>query len=230
MAQTLVRNLDSPFGAALEPYGADLPPAFRDQFLTAPEAPYSVVVGGRMDRICHRPAALWPVFWLLSKGEIFFPEMGSGIPAALTIESTRDSSGAPVQTWERTFRFPNGPVRKYRSTMHIDPGTGLLAERQGPGDRLEELATIRYTPRSTIEFETVHSTIRLGRKAFRLPRRFWITAYLTEYADRRRDDSIFVSLLISHPVFGSIFGYEGSFKVGRRPVRSTNGELFPSSA
>lgn len=28
MAQTLARSLDSPFGAALEPYGADLPPAF----------------------------------------------------------------------------------------------------------------------------------------------------------------------------------------------------------
>ena len=94
-APVVTEASDSPFSPVLADHVADLPPAFREQFLLAPEDPHAVLFEGRMYRVWRRPAWLWPVFWLLARPNILFPETGTDIPATMIIRAGRDRRGRP---------------------------------------------------------------------------------------------------------------------------------------
>lgn len=212
----------SPFSALLEPYGDQLPPAFREQYLLPADAPYQLELGGRMHRVWHRPMWLWPVFWLLAAGDTFFPETGHDIPARLTITAGRDEHGEPHQIWHRTFYFPKKRQRQYQSQMTYDPRQALVSEWQGPHQMLQEMAQVWFTPPLTLEFLTVQSRVRLGRRWITLPRRWWVTAHVVEVAHPEQAEVTDVRLTITHPVFGPVFGYEGTFRCCRRyPAQPT---------
>ncbi len=53
-----------------------------------------------MQTISRRPAWLYPVFWLLSKWDLFFPETGQDVPAPLTISPGRNQAGEAIQVQE----------------------------------------------------------------------------------------------------------------------------------
>jgi hypothetical protein len=53
-----IDGLASPFSVVLADHAASLPPAFREQFLLAPEHQHAVLFEGRMDRVWRRPAWL----------------------------------------------------------------------------------------------------------------------------------------------------------------------------
>jgi hypothetical protein len=206
---------DSPFSAILEPYADVLPPAFREQYLLPANAPYHIELGGQMRRVWHRPRWLWPVFWLLAQGNTFFPETGHNIPAQLIVRAGRGANGEPWQTWERIFYFP-GRQRRYASQMTYDSRRALVAEWQGPNQMLQEMAEVRFTPPNTLEFLTVESWAHFGRNRVGLPRGGWVTAHVVETAHTEQTALSDVRLTITHPWFGPIFGYEGTFRARRR--------------
>lgn len=216
--------MNSPFSPILEACADTLPTNIRDQYLCAADAPYDIVLGGQMKRIWHRPRWLWPVFWLLAKGDVLSPETGENIPTTLIVRTQRDQTGEPVQIWERTFHFPDHVRRRYTSTMVYDPNSKRMIELQGPRNAFEEIAEVRFTPPATLEFLTVKSVLHIGRLRLNLPNRLWITAHVVQEADQRRDDTSRVALTITHGLFGPIFGYEGVFRSTRRARR----EMSPS--
>jgi hypothetical protein len=211
--------MSSPFDLPLVHYESDLPASLRDQYLTPADSPHEIVLGGRMKTIWHRPPWIRPLLWLLSRGDILFPETGEDIPTALVVTPGRDDQGRPIQTWERTFHFPDGVRRRYLSVMVYDPDTARIIELQGPGNRFEEIAEIRFEPPGTLEFLTVDSKLRIGSRRFRIPRRLWITAHVVQTVDPEDDASSRVTLTITHGLLGEIFGYDGSFKATRRKRR-----------
>ena len=210
----------SPFADVFRGAPVDLPPAMVDQYLTPADAPYEIVLGGRMDRIWHRPRWMWPILWLLSRGDILFPETGQGIPTAVVIRSGRDPGGRPIQAWERTFRFPGNRTRRFRSTMTRDPATGLVAEREGPWDALEELTDVRLVGATTVQFTSRRSFLVVRGRRVPIPRRLWVTALAIQRFDHDDGRSSTVELTVTHGLFGPVFGYEGSFRTARRPRQS----------
>lgn len=218
--------MTSPFSELLSPYADQMPPSLRDQYLCPADAPYKIVLGGQMKRIWHRPAWLWPVFWLLALGDILFPETGENIPTSLVVTPSRNQEGQPIQTWERTFHFPKRKRRRYSSTMVYDPSSKRVIELQGPKNAFEEIAEIRFTPPHTLEFLTVESILHVGRLRLRLPRRLWITAHVVQCVEDVLKDTSQVTLTITHGLFGPIFGYEGVF----RTVRSNRHEATEAAA
>src|SRR5262245_44842588 len=102
--------------------------------MLAPEQQHALLLEGRMDRIWRRPAWLWPIFWLLSRPRILFPETGSDVPATMFIVAGRDSLGRPYQRWCRTFAFT--PPRHFDARMGYDPVRGQVVEWFGPSGRL----------------------------------------------------------------------------------------------
>ena len=215
-----VEVLASPFSPVLADLAASLPPAFREQFLLAPEHQHAVLFEGRMDRVWRRPAWLWPVFWLLARSNILFPETGTDVPATMTITAGRDESRHPYQRWSRTFAFT--PPRHFDATMGYDLERGQVVEWFGRAGRLEVAWDVRFLPPDTIEIATRGATARLGRCRLPLPRPLCIAVQVVERAARDRDDAITIDLRFSVPLLGAVFGYSGDFQL-RRVDRSRAG-------
>ena len=169
-----------------------------------------------MARVWHKPRWIGPVFRLLSRADVLFPETGRDIPTTLVVKPGWNRRGEAMQTWDRTFYFP-GRRRHFRSVMEADIPTARVVELQGPRNALEEFANVRFIPPGTIEFLTVRSSVHLGRLRLRLPRRLWITAHVIQSIKPGTPDSTRVQLVVTHAIFGPIFGYEGVFRTRRRP-------------
>lgn len=202
----------SPFSAALRDY-PHLPPAFRAQFLLSPDDDAAVVFEGRMDRVWRRHSWLWPLFWLLTRANMLFPETGQGVPATMTIVPGRDERGLPQQRWQRTFSFAR--VRRFDAVMGVDPARGRVIERFGGAGWLEVGWQVTFRPPDTMEITTCDVAVRLGRRRFGLPRFLAVAVRAVERADRERDDAITIDLRLMLPLLGPVFGYSGSFRLRR---------------
>ena len=209
-------SLDTPFRAVLAPHIAVLPPALRDHYLVSATTPYRIVLEGRMDRIWHRPAWLWPLFWFLTLADMLFPETGVDVPAIMTVTGGRDRQGRPYQTWNRSFQFPRS--RCFNAMMIFDDQVACPVERLGPGQLLQMAWDVQFHAPATIEIRTTGCGLRIGQQYMRLPRFCYPTVRAIEIALPARDDAIHIDLSIEHPLLGRIFGYEGTFFL-RREVR-----------
>ena len=207
---------DSPFAPVLGDCGDELPPAMRDQFLLPAVAPYRVVLDGVMDRVWRRRRWLWPLFWLLARADILFPETGEHVPASLTISPERDQQGRVGHAWRRVFRFPT--ERRFNAVMGYDDTLQRVVEWLGPRRLVQIVWHVQFRPPRTMEILTEGVELRLGRRRWRLPR--WLTASVraVERADAAREDAIHIELTVAHPLLGPLFGYEGTFRRQRLPL------------
>ena len=67
-----------------------------------------------MRRIWHRHAWLQPLFSLLARFDILFPESGCDVPASMTVAKVDEGA-----TWRRTFAFVKS--RRFEATMRYLP-------------------------------------------------------------------------------------------------------------
>jgi hypothetical protein len=204
-------SLPSPFAKALAGHAAELPPAFREQFLLAPEDQHAMLFEGCMDRVWHRPAWLWPVFWLLTRPNILFPETGADVPATMTIVAGRDGHGQSHQRWDRTFAFRT--PRRFDAIMGYDSERGQIVELFGRRELLEIAWDVRFHPPDTMEIVTHRVALRLGCRRLPIPRSFCVSVRAVERAVR--DDMITIKLRLTAPLLGTIFGYSGAFRLRR---------------
>lgn len=160
-----------------------------------------------MRSIWHRHTWLRPLFTLLARVDILFPESGRDVPASMTI--ARVDQGI---AWRRTFSLAK--IRRFNATMTYEPQLGVV-ERIGPGGVIEVPWRIRPLGRDAIEITTGRLRVRAG------PLRLTIPAVLqvaVKAVERAVADAIHVDLVVTHPVLGAIFGYDGTFAVRREAV------------
>lgn len=208
-----MRALQSPFAPVLAEWGAALPVQFREQFLLAVDAPYEVVLEGRMDEVWHRPAWLKPLFWLLALVDVLFPDVGRDVPAAMVISGSRDAQHYPCHAWKRTFAFPT--PRRFNAIMTVNPAAGCVVEQMGPGGMLEMAWEVAFQPPDQMHIQTRGCALRLGR--WRLPLLSWMYPEVRaiERAVPEGSAQIHIDLTVSHPWLGAIFGYHGTFTLRR---------------
>ena len=207
----------SPFDRAFGDGGADdLPAAFREEFLGSAEGGQEAFLVGSMDRVWHRYRWLTPILWLLAQTRTLFPETGRDIPATMSVRTFRDAAGEPWQTWQRTFAF-GGRHRFFNARMTFDPLTGRAIEHTGPGSLLEVPWQIERRA-GMLEIEALSVALRLGRVRIPLPSACSVGVHATETTDPATPDQIHIELALRNPWLGPVFGYEGTFRVERRPV------------
>ena len=211
-------NLASPFSSILEPYGDELPSVFREQFLFPADANYQLALTGTMQHVWYRPRWLKPLFWLMSKFDLLVAENGENVPTTLIITANHDRDGLPRQMWNRTFQFDR--PRYFNSSVVYDVRTQRPTEYVGPGRMLGMIWDIRFHAPATLDMQTYAWVLYLGRWRIQLPR--WLGRWLfgwddtIQSADDSRIDVIHIDLTISHPLFGKVFGYGGTFQVQRQ--------------
>ena len=215
MIATQPPRIDSPFSPALEPYADVLPPVFREQFLFSAEASYQIVLEGQMHRIWYRPLWLRPLLWMLGKFNILVAENGENVPTRVVIAAGRDPHGQPYQNWRRTFRLQKSRI--FRTYVVYDSRVKRVVECVGPAWVLRMAEDVQFHPPATLEMNLYAWVLQLGRLRVQLPRGLgrWLfmVVYTVQRADENRDDTIHIDLKVSHPLLGSVFGYEGTFQV-----------------
>lgn len=187
----------------------NLPPAFQRQYLLSVDSDQMAFFDGNSDRVWHRPAWLWPFFWFLSLFNIIFPETGTNIPATMRLTGRRDAQGQPYHNWDRTFRF--AIPRYFKAVMAYDQKRQCVVEHFTPMHLLSMVWDLRFTAPAHLEIITRTCTLNLGKLQIPLPRLLHPHVHVIE--DALDDDTIQMSLTMSHPLLGDIFGYEGTYKV-----------------
>jgi hypothetical protein len=210
----------SPLEPIFAPHADQVPFAFREQFLHSADYPYGITLTGKMHSIWHKPRALHPLFWLLGNMGILVPYVGHDIPTTLVVEPGRDSAGQPYHSWKRTLGFEK-PIY-FNTTIVYDLRFKHVADLVGPKNILYMVWKAQFHPPATFTLDTAACALRFGRRKLWLPRPAWrwmlgVVRFI-QRVDDAQDDTMHIDLLISHPLFGEIFGYTGTFRVIRTPV------------
>jgi hypothetical protein len=162
---------------------------------------------GTMHDVWHRHSWLRPVFWLLARADVFFPESGRDVPAAMVVSSSKDGVA-----WRRTFTFVK--TRRFNARMTYRAPAGV-SEWIGPGGLIEVPWQIRQLDRDGLEITTGRLALRAGR--FRLPIPAPLQVTVTAH-ERAINDAIQVELVLRHRLLGPVFGYRGAFRVRREAI------------
>jgi hypothetical protein len=210
----------TPIHSPLEPIFAgddQVPFAFAEQFLHGEHLPYEMKLVGVMHRIWHRPRALAPLFRALGKLGILVPYNAENIPTSLVVTPGRNDRDGLFHVWDRTLAF-SFPVR-FRTTIIFDPSIDKVVDLVGPKNLLYMVWEAKFHPPDRFTLDTDSIAIRFGRRKVWLPRPIWKflfgTVTFAQTADSIRPALVHIDLLITHPLFGRIFGYDGSFRVVR---------------
>lgn len=170
-----------------------------------------------MHRIWHRPALLGPLFWSLGKMGVLVPHNAVDIPTTLVVRPGQNAIDGVYHIWDRTFAFFE-PVR-FRTTIIYDRELDEVVDLVGPGNVLYLVWKARFHPPDKFTLDTHSCAFRIAGKKIWMPRWLWKlllgTVTFSQRADAVRPELTHVELLIHYPVFGSIFGYEGSFQTVR---------------
>lgn len=186
-----------------------LPPAFQKQYLISVDSGQVAHFDGISQRVWHRPFWLWPFFWLLAHFDILFPETGTDIPATMKLTGARDAKGQPYHRWDRTFFFAT--PRYFKAIMAYDNQQKCVVEHFTPLNLLSMVWQFSFTAPTHLEIITSTCRLNLGAWQIRLPRLFHPHVHVIE--DALDENTIQMSLTMSHPLFGDIFGYAGTYKI-----------------
>jgi hypothetical protein len=208
-------------GSPLDPIfdgATSVPAAFREQFLYREALPHRVRLDGVLHRVWHRPRWLAPLFRALGWAGILVPYAGREIPTTLDVIPSRDARGRPVHTWARTLRFPRRTIR-FDTSIVYDADHGTVADLVGPGNVLYMVWDARFHPPGTFTLDSRANAIQLGRLKVWLPRWAWRvllgTVTFSQRVDAADEHAVHIDLLLTHPWFGKIFGYDGTFRAVR---------------
>lgn len=194
-----------------------IPFAFSEQFLHGTDLPYGMALIGSMYRIWHRPAFLRPLFWALGKIGILVPYNAVDVPTTLVVTPGRNDAYGVYHVWDRTLTFDN-PIR-FRTTIIYEPLLQEVVDLVGPRDFIYMVWDAKYHPPDKFTLDTLDCAFRIGKWRLWLPRWVWKlllgTVTFSQTADAQQEDTVHIDLLITHPLFGRIFGYEGCFQVVR---------------
>jgi hypothetical protein len=194
-----------------------IPFPFAEQFLHGEDLSFGMKLNGAMRRIWHRPAILNPLFWLLGKMGILVPHKAENVPTTLVVIPGQCTTYGVYHAWDRTLAFDK-PIR-FRTTIIYDRSIDKVVDLVGPKNFIYMVWDAKFHPPDTFTLDTNSCAFRIGKRKLWLPRWLWKfllgTVKFSQKVDANRDDTVHIDLLITHPLFGKIFGYEGSFSVVR---------------
>jgi len=212
---------DTPSFSPLEPifaaHSGKVPFAFQEQFLHSPNNPYRIALEGTIHHAWHKPL-LHPLFWLLGKAGILIPKDGKDIKTVLEVVAGYYPNGEPYHQWNRTLYFQ--PPIHFNTVIVYDAQYRLVGDLVGPGNSIYLLWHAHFHPPTTFTLDTASCALQIGKQRLWMPRWLWPlllgVVHFVQKIDDVRQDTMRIDLLITHPIFGKIFGYDGTFHVTRK--------------
>lgn len=195
----------------------ELPETFRQQFLHSPDHPYDVWIEGELQKVWFQPVWLAPLFWFLELLGILIADRNTNIKTTLKVVAKYDDHGLPYQLWYR--RFHSSKLKKFDVKVIYDPKSDRVIDLVGPRGFLALAWNPKFSEPDTLNLDVTDAGFRFGTKILWMPNWFW--PYLlgkeifTQKIVSDSDKKISIDLKINHPILGLVFGYEGTFKVGK---------------
>lgn len=167
---------------------------------------------GTMTRIWRRPGLRGllaaPVLRVAAAADILFAETGTDVGFSLRHRVAQDE-GHPTMVWSRQFRFPN-VTRRFDAVMRYDKERECIVDWLGGKGGMEVELHARPIDHG-IEIQSGKQWLRIGRANLPVPS--WIAgkATIREWMDK--DEQQRIEVVVSNPILGEFFGYEGTFSL-----------------
>ncbi|MFC4076814.1 DUF4166 domain-containing protein [Salinithrix halophila] len=136
--------------------------------------------------------------------------MESQIPFTVRNFAYRDPYGRETVTWSRRFHLGDR-VRRFDATMIYSRQRGVVVDYLGTHQHLAVDIQLSVAPNGGLYLRSKEQRFYEGGVQFRFPR--WLTGeaevceWYDEEAERYR-----IRVLVTNPLFGPVFGYQGSFR------------------
>ena len=198
--------------------GADfdrLHPKIRERFGFSSEDGIAAIGTGVMDELWHGRFYTLPFLYVGTWRRIMFPERGRGIPFTIANYAYRDSLGRETVTWIRTFQARR--TRRFDAYMILGAERGKIVDYLGSHQHLAVDLDLSVDDRGGLRLRSGEQRFYEGPIAFRFPPFFSGTADVCEWYDESIG-KYRIEVNVTNRVWGSLFGYRGTFEVEWRSV------------
>ncbi|MBT2502544.1 DUF4166 domain-containing protein [Curtobacterium sp. ISL-83] len=208
----------SPYELSTSPEGlAGLHPRLRAYF--GPIPPGHVGRGEGVFAVVGTPRRwLWPVLAWFARDAVMFPVWERDVPFTVENRPSHTAGRVAVRA-QRTFRFRTGD-RTMVDAITAEP-EGLV-DHLGHHGRVSALLRIEVTD-GALRLVSTRLWFRALGRGWRLPTalspRVTLVERFDDEADRQR-----VSLVLTAPVIGTLYRYEGAFRYGIVPETGPEGD------
>jgi hypothetical protein len=165
---------------------------------------------GVMERVWHgRPYTL-PFLYVGTWRRIMFPQRGRHVPFSVHNYAYRDRFGRETVTWVRDFGLPLR--RRFDATMIYSESRGRIVDYLGTHQHLAVDIDLSVDERGGMHLRSGAQRFYEGPLGFGFPMLFSGYADVHEWFEDETDD-FRISVRVTNPLWGPLFGYEGRFAV-----------------
>jgi len=188
-----------------------LHPKIQRRFGFSSEDRVAAVGTGVMERIWHGPLYTLPFLCVGTWRRIMFPERSTDVPFTIQNYAYLDSFGRETVTWIRTFETRK--TRRFDATMINSQQRGKIVDYLGTHQHLAvDLHLLVDRETKGLRLRSGEQRFYEGCLGFRFPMFFSGIAEVCEWYDDQTE-KYRISMKVSNPIWGPLFGYQGSFDV-----------------
>jgi len=165
---------------------------------------------GVMERVWHGLPYTLPFLYVGTWRRIMFPQRGRAVPFSIRNYAYRDRFGRETVTWVRDFGPPLG--RRFDATMIYSEARGRIVDYLGTHQHLAVDIDLSVDERGGMHLRSGAQRFYEGALGFQFPMIFSGYADVHEWFDDETGD-FRISVRVTNPVWGPLFGYEGRFAV-----------------
>lgn len=163
-----------------------------------------------MERVWHGQPYTLPFLYVGTWRRIMFPQRGRDVPFSVHNYAYRDRFGRETVTWVRDFGPPLG--RRFDATMIYSEARGRIVDYLGTHQHLAVDIELSVDERGGMHLRSGAQRFYEGPLGFHFPMLFSGYADVHEWFEDETDD-FRISVRVTNPVWGPLFGYDGRFAV-----------------
>jgi uncharacterized protein DUF4166 len=199
--------------------GADferLHPRVQRRFGTSSADGIAQIGRGVMEEVWRGPLWTVPFLCLGMWRRIMFPARGRDVPFTISNYAYRDGFGRETVTWARRF-WPDGHARRFDATMIYSEQRGRIVDYLGTHQHLAVDIDLEVDPSGGLRLRSGEQRFYEGPVAFRFP---MLASGIADVHERwdEAEQRFRISVSVTNPRFGRLFGYSGWFEVEERAV------------
>jgi len=192
-----------------------LHPRIQERFGFSSSDNVACIGTGIMDEVWHGALYTMPFLYIGSWRKIMFPEQGRAVPFTIRNYAYVDEYGRETITWIRTFKTK--VTRRFDAYMVYSEVRGRIVDYLGTHQHLAVDIDLSVDQRGGLCLRSGAQRFYEGSLGFGFPMLFSGVAEVCEWYEEQ-DQQFHIEVNVRNRVWGSLFGYRGSFQVNWVPV------------
>ena len=193
-----------------------LHPRIQERFGFSSSDNVACIGTGIMDEVWHGALYTMPFLYIGSWRKIMFPEQGRAVPFTIRNYAYVDEYGRETITWIRTFKTK--VTRRFDAYMVYSEVRGRIVDYLGTHQHLAVDIDLSVDQRGGLCLRSGAQRFYEGSLGFGFPMLFSGVAEVCEWYEEQ-DQQFHIEVNVRNRVWGSLFGYRGSFQVNWVPVK-----------